>query len=210
MNKPLLPTQGAVLGVVLAGGLSRRMGAEKGLLELAGMPVLAHVLAALAGQSPVPLAGVILNANGDAQRFAAFACPVVADSVPDAPGPLAGVLAGLEHAALHYPAVSHILTVSCDLPFLPPDLLARLWGGLAASPVACAASMGRSHNTITLWPVSLRARLRTALVEEGQRRVRGFMQEVGCAEVVWPDGLRDPFFNVNTPEDLATAQRMRP
>ncbi|MFZ4410446.1 MAG: molybdenum cofactor guanylyltransferase MobA [Paracraurococcus sp.] len=144
----------SVIAVVLAGGLARRMGGgDKPLRLLAGRPLLDHVLDRVAPQ----VAAVILNANGDAARFAAYGLPVVADPLPDFPGPLAGVLAGLDWAAAHRPDVATVLSVPGDGPFLPADLVARLEAARVAAsvPMACAASGGWTHQPIALWPVPL-------------------------------------------------------
>ena len=203
-----------VLGVILAGGLARRMGGgDKTLLRLAGRTLLAHVAARLAPQCG---AGLALSANGDPGRFAGWTGPVVPDPLPGHPGPLAGVLAGLVHAARHHPDVSHVVTVSGDAPFLPADLVARLLaaGAAADRPIAVAVSGGRRHHTCALWPVRLREDLRAALVERDERRVGGFIDRHGAALAAWPTDPVDPFLNVNAPDDLAAAEaflaRVRP
>jgi molybdenum cofactor guanylyltransferase len=198
---------GAVLAVVLAGGLARRMGGgDKPLRLLGGRPLLDHVLERVAPQ----VAGVILNANGDPARFAAFTArwglPVVPDPLPDFPGPLAGVLAALDWAALHRPEIATVLSVPGDGPFLPPDLVARLEAARAAAgvPMACAASGGWTHPPIALWPVALRGPLRDALLA-GEKKIDRWTARFGCAAAEWLTDPIDPFFNVNSPEDLAAA-----
>ena len=196
----------SVLGVILAGGLSRRMGGgDKGLLRLAGRTLLDHVAARLAPQCA---AGLALNANGDPARFAGWTSAIVPDPLPGHPGPLAGVLAGLDHAARHHPGVAHVVTVSGDAPFLPGDLVARLLvAGMAESrPIAVAASGGRRHHTCALWSVTLRDDLRAALVERDERRVGRFIDRHGAAVAAWPTDPVDPFLNLNTPDDLAAAE----
>lgn len=193
-----------MLGLVLAGGLARRMGGiDKPLLMLGGRTLLDRVAERLAPQCP---AGLALSANGDPARFAGFPGPVLADGVPGRPGPLAGVLAGLDHAA----AVGAHWVVSApgDAPFLPRDLVARLEAARAAAgaPLAHAASGGRGHYAAALWPVGLRADLRAALVERGERRVGAFLARHGAAVAAWPAGPPDPFLNVNGPGDLAAAE----
>ena len=193
-------------GLILAGGLARRMGGgDKSLRLLAGQPILAHVVARLAGQCD----GLLLNANGDPDRFAAFGLPVVPDDVPGFSGPLAGVLAGLDWLAANRPGIAWMLAVPADTPFLPPDLVGRLHEGRMAAglPLACAVSGGRTHPVVALWPVSLREQLRRAVVTEEERRVGRWMAGTGLAEVDWPMEPVDPFLNVNTPEDLAEAER---
>lgn len=193
-------------GVVLAGGLASRMGGgDKGLRLLDDRPLLAHVIARLAPQA-APLA---LNANGDPARFAAFGLPVLPDTAPDRPGPLAGVLAGLDWAAAQ--GVEEIVTVAANSPFFPPDLVARLRAAARAGGVPLAMAVTPRpgggvdrHPTFGLWRVALRADLRRAL-GEGVRKVVLWTGPHGCAEAVFPDG--DAFFNVNTPEDLEAARR---
>jgi len=193
------------VGVILAGGLARRMGGvDKGLIDIRGKPLLAHLVARLAPQC----AGLALNANGDPGRFAAFRLPVVADSVTGFAGPLAGVLAGMDYCAQAHPAVETILTVPADTPFIPHDLAARLDAARndAGARIAVAASDGRLHHTVALWPVSLRDDLRRALTIDDERRVSGFIARYANVAVDWPVEPRDPFFNVNRPEDVEKGQ----
>ena len=200
------PAAPAILGVILAGGLARRMGGgDKPLRPLGGRPLLGHVLARLRPQ----VAAVILNANGEAARFAGLALPVVADSLPGQPGPLAGVLAALDWAATHRPDLPTLLSVPGDTPFLPADLATRLEAARrdAGQPIACAASAGRQHPPIALWPVGLRHALRDAL-QAGERRAGRIAARLGCATAEWPTTPCDPFFNANTPEELARAEAM--
>lgn len=193
-------TQG-IAGVILAGGRSTRMGGgDKGLLALAGRPMLAHVIARFAPQVAV----LALNANGDAARFARFGLPVLADSLPGYPGPLAGVLAGLDWAAEL--GFSSVVSVAADTPFLPTDLVARLAAGRftqAASPDA--DRILRRHPTVALWPVALREDLRQAL-QRGARKVGRWAADKGAVPVAFHEHP-DPFLNINTPEDLALAER---
>ena len=185
-------------GVVLAGGLARRMGGgDKPLRELGGRPILAHVLERLAPQ----VAGVALNANGDAARFAAFGLPVWPDTLPDHPGPLAGILAAMENSPCEW-----VVTVPGDGPFLPADLVARLQAAreAAGTKLACAASGGWAHPPIALWPRALAGALRAA-VEGGERKIDRWTATLGCARAEWPVQPLDPFFNANTPEELAEA-----
>jgi molybdenum cofactor guanylyltransferase len=192
-----------VIAVVLAGGLARRMGGgDKPLRLLAGRPLLDHVLARVAPQ----VADVILNANGNPTRFAAYGLPVVPDPLPDFPGPLAGVLAALDWAAEHRPDIPTVLSVPGDGPFLPADLVARLEATRAAAgvPMACAASGGWTHPPIALWPVALRGALREALLA-GEKKIDRWTARFGCAAAEWPTDPIDPFFNANAPEDLAAA-----
>jgi molybdenum cofactor guanylyltransferase len=193
-----------IVAVVLAGGLARRMGGgDKALLPLGGRPLLAHVLARIAPQ----VGRIVLNANGDPARFAAFGLPVVPDPVPDHPGPLAGILAGLDWAAAVAPGVATVLSVTADAPFLPADLVARLQAARAEAglPLACAASGGFTHPPIGLWSVALRGALREAL-GAGERKIDRWTARHGCASATWPDQPFDPFFNANTPEELQRAE----
>ncbi len=196
----------SVFGVVLAGGLARRMGGgDKPLRDLGGRPLLAHVIARLAPQ----VARVAINANGEAARFAAFGCDVIADGVPDHPGPLAGILAALDHAAgLGFATVA---SVPGDSPFIPQDLVARLDAARVAAGVklACASSGGWTHPPVGLWPVALRENLRAALLA-GERKIDRWTALHGCATADWPIEPFDPFFNANTPEELEEAQRLLP
>jgi molybdopterin-guanine dinucleotide biosynthesis protein A len=193
-----------ILGVILAGGLSRRMGGgDKPLRLLAGRTLLDRVAERFAPQCGL---GVLLNANGDPTRFAGFPGPIVPDGVPDHPGPLAGILAALDHAAVHHPSATHVASVTCDAPFLPLDLVDRLRAGLSGAPIAMASSAGQEHFTVALWAVSLRDDLRASLVERGERRVGAFLRRHGAAAVDWATDPVDPFLNVNTPEDLAVAE----
>ncbi len=200
-------TTGKPLGVVLAGGLARRMGGgDKARLRVGGRSILERVLARLAPQC----AAVIINANGDPGRFADAGLPVVPDNVPDFVGPLAGILAGLDWAAAHAPAVADIVSVPGDCPFLPHDFVARLWAARQAAglPLACARSGEWRHPVLGLWPVALRGDLRRALVEEHLRKIEAWTARHGIAIADWPATPVDPFFNVNTPEDAAEAERI--
>lgn len=195
-----------MIGLVLAGGQARRMdGREKSFLEVGGIPIIGRVLTTLRTQCET----VVISANGDAARFAAFGYPVVPDSLPDRPGPLAGLLAGLDHVAKHHAQVGFILTVPGDAPFLPDDLVARLEDRRVADRAAIvrARSGDNDHGVVALWSVALREDLRRALVDEGLRKVSAFAARHPLATVTWPALPVDPFLNVNTPADLAEAKR---
>lgn len=196
---------GLILGVILAGGLSRRMGGgDKPLLELAGWTLLDRVVTRFAPQCP---AGLILNANGEPRRFVGFPGPIVPDDLPDHPGPLAGLLAALDHGA-EIEGVTEVASVAGDTPFLPYDLVEKLRAARAMSGIAIAASGGRAHYTVGLWPVALRIDLRRFLVDEAGRRVGGFLERHAVATVHWACDPVDPFLNINTPDDLAAAQML--
>ncbi|MGY3604251.1 MULTISPECIES: molybdenum cofactor guanylyltransferase MobA [unclassified Bradyrhizobium] len=194
-------------GVLLAGGLARRMGGgDKPMRTIGGRSILERVIARLAPQCD----GLILNANGDPARFAAFGLPVVADSVADFPGPLAGILAALDWMAANRPDVSLVLSAAGDCPFLPRDLVSRLHDAMVKedAQLAVAASGDQSHPVIGLWSVSLRDELRHALVVEDVRKIDRWTARYRLATVTWPTEPLDPFFNANTVEDIAEAERL--
>jgi molybdopterin-guanine dinucleotide biosynthesis protein A len=196
------------VAVLLAGGLGRRMGGgDKPLRTLGGRPLLDYVIERIRPQ----VRAMVLNANGDAARFAVWGLPVVADPLPDFPGPLAGVLAGMRWAAGRGAAT--LLSVPTDTPFLPGDLVARLEAARAAAgvPLACAASGGRTHPVAALWPVGLANELEAAL-RAGERKIDAWTGRYGVAEAAFDEAAfddtgGDPFFNVNRPEELAEAER---
>jgi molybdopterin-guanine dinucleotide biosynthesis protein A len=197
----------ATPGVLLAGGLARRMGGgDKPMREIGGRTILARVIARLTPQCD----GLILNANRDPARFAAFGLPVIADTVKDFPGPLAGILAALDWAAANRPGVEFILSAATDCPFLPRNLVARLHQARAQenAQLAVAASDEQSHPVIGLWSVSLREELRHALVVEDIRKIDRWTARYRLATVTWPVEPLDPFFNANTMDDIATAERL--
>jgi molybdopterin-guanine dinucleotide biosynthesis protein A len=195
------------LGLVLAGGLARRMGGgDKALLKINHETILERVLGRFGPQCE----RVILNANGDPARFAQFKLPVVADDIPDFAGPLAGVLAGLDWASANSPGIEWIASVPGDCPFVPRDLVPRLHQAraLTGEPLACAKSGDWRHPVAAIWPVRLRGDLRKALMEEGLHKIEVWTGRHGVAIAEWPDQPADPFFNVNRPEDLAGAARI--
>jgi molybdenum cofactor guanylyltransferase len=197
----------ATLGLVLAGGLARRMGGgDKARIAIGGVTILQRVLACLAPQCT----RIVINANGDPARFANTKLPVVADSVPDFAGPLAGILAGLDWAARHVPDCEWLASAPGDCPFLPNDLVARLHAAriAAGAPLACARSGERRHPVVGLWPLALREDLRRALVAEGLRKIEIWTARHRVAIADWPAEPVDPFFNVNTPEEAAQAQAL--
>ena len=195
------------LGLVLAGGLARRMGGgDKARIQIGGVTILERVLHRLKPQC----AALILNANGDPARFTDTGLPVVPDSVPGFAGPLAGILAGLDWAAAQRPDLADVASVPGDCPFLPGNLVARLFAARAAvgTPLACARSGDWRHPVVGLWPVALREDLRHALVVEDLHKIEIWTGRHGIVTVDWPVEPIDPFFNVNTPEDAAAAERM--
>src|SRR5215470_2322944 len=197
----------SIPGVLLAGGLARRMGGgDKPMRRIAGRTILDRVIARLAPQCD----GLIINANGDPARFASFGLPVVADDVADFPGPLAGILAALDWTAANRPGVSLVLSAAADCPFLPRDLVSRLHQALMKenAQLAVAASDGQSHPVIGLWSVALRDELRHSLVVEDVRKIDRWTARYRLATVTWPITPLDPFFNANTVEDIAEADRL--
>ncbi len=185
-----------LFGLALAGGAARRMGGgDKPLLDVGGQRMLEHVLARLSAEAEA----VAISANGDPARFAAFGLPVLDDGAFAGQGPLAGVLAGLDWAARL--GGEMLLTVPGDSPFVPAGLAAAL----APAP-ACAASGGRAHFLVALWPVSRRDQLRGLLSAGGPRSVGGFAASIGMRRVDFPNSTGDPFLNVNTQQDLAAAR----
>jgi molybdopterin-guanine dinucleotide biosynthesis protein A len=194
-------------GVLLAGGLARRMGGgDKPMRMIAGRTILERAIARLKPQCD----GIILNANGDPGRFAPFGLTVVADNVPDFPGPLAGILAALDWAAANRPEAEWVLSAAADCPFLPHDLVMRLHQGRAEekAQLAVAVSGEQSHPVIGLWHVGLRGELRHALVKEDIRKIDRWTARYRLAAVSWPTEPLDPFFNANTVEDIAEAERL--
>ncbi len=195
------------LGLVLAGGLARRKGGgDKARLCIGGATILQRVLACIGPQCD----RVIINANGDPARFADTGLPVVADSIPDFAGPLAGILAGLDWAAAHARNCEWLLSVPGDCPFLPKNLVARLHEArrAAGTPLACARSAEWRHPVIAIWPVDLREDLRRALLDDGVRKIEIWTPRHGVAIADWPAEPVDPFFNVNTPDDAARAEKI--
>lgn len=196
----------------MAGGLSRRMGGgDKALLCLAGQTLIEHAAGRLAPQ----VSSLVINANGDPARFAALPFPVVSDEIPDFPGPLAGILAALRWFTRELPATRAVASLSADAPFVPHDLVRRLMDALpddTAAPVAVAGSRGRRHPVIALWSMETANEIEAALAR-GERKVEAMIDRLGAATVPFPDldiaGRKiDPFFNINTPDDLAFAHEM--
>ena len=198
---------GGVVGILLAGGLARRMGGgDKCLRSLGGRTILSRIVETMHPQ----VAALALNANGDADRFAEYGLPVIGDSILGNVGPLAGVLSGMEWAAEYRPNCPWIATVPTDAPFLPADLVDCLRAAIRVSKkdMACAASAGRQHPVCGLWPVRLRHDLRAAIVDEEIRKVDTWTGRYSLSIVEFSEEPHDPFFNTNRPEDLSQAEAM--
>jgi molybdopterin-guanine dinucleotide biosynthesis protein A len=198
---------GPIVGVVLAGGRAQRMGGGDKCLQLvAGRTILARVIERVRPQVET----LVLNANGDPARFESYGLPAAPDSVPNFAGPLAGVLAGLDWAAAYYPKARYIVTVPADGPFVPRDLVQRLADTLVAedAELVTAASGVQTYPVVGLWPVSPRQVLRDALVKEDLRKVDAWTARFRRAIAAFPAEPIDPFFNANTPEQLAEAERL--
>jgi molybdenum cofactor guanylyltransferase len=198
-----------IVGLILAGGQSRRMGGgDKALRLLGGQPMLARVIARLRPQ----VGGLVLNANGDPARFATYGLPVVADTVPDFAGPLAGVLAGMRWAGRHAPQARWIVSAAADTPFFPTDLVARFMSAAEdkTDRIVLAASADGTHPVFGLWPVALADDLERSLAA-GTRKILAWTDTHDTVLVrfeAFTAGGRavDPFFNANRPEDLAAAE----
>ena len=194
-----------IAGVLLAGGLSRRMGGgDKCLRGLGDKTILDHIITRAQPQ----VSTLVLNANGDPARFAEFRLPVTPDTVEGFAGPLAGVLAGLDWAAEYAPECEWLASFATDAPFLPENLVARMLAVVREekADIACARSDGRDHPVFGLWPLSQREALRAAMLEEEMRKVDRWTRQYKLAVAEFGiDGI-DPFFNANRPEDLDTAE----
>jgi molybdopterin-guanine dinucleotide biosynthesis protein A len=198
-----------ILGLILAGGLGRRMeGIAKPFARLGGVALIERVISRARPQCETLAINPHEATLEACEAYAGFGLPLLADAVPGHAGPLAGVLAGLDHAAER--GFSHVLSLPCDSPFLPGDLAARLAEAARTTKagLACAASGGRSHHVVALWPTRLRDDLRRALTIEGLRKVGQFQQKYDVATVEWVFRARDPFFNINTPDDFLRAQEL--
>jgi molybdenum cofactor guanylyltransferase len=205
-----LPTE-PIIGVLLAGGLSRRMGGgDKCLRRLGGVTLLDHAVMRLRPQTTA----LVLNANGDPDRFAGFGVAIIGDTVPGFAGPLAGVLAGMLWTRQTHPHARLIATVACDTPFFPTNMVVGLHDAVRRnrSPLAVAASAEREHPTFGLWPVALAEALEASLAA-GRRKLLDWVYERNGSIVRFPPATMggtkiDPFFNINAPDDLALAERL--
>lgn len=198
------PERKNICGLLLAGGQSRRMGGgDKCLMTLGGKTLLRRIIDIAAPQ----VGPLVLNSNSDPALFAPHGLPVAHDVVDGFAGPLAGVLTGLEWAKANAPECDWVASFACDAPFVPADLVARLVSAVEAdgADMACAASGGRNHPVFALWPVRLAGALRTAVAEEGVRKVDLWTGRFRLAYATFDTGNGDPFFNINRPEDLDAA-----
>ena len=194
-----------IVAVLLAGGLARRMGGgDKCLREVAGRPLLSHVIERILPQ----VDHVVLNANGDPERFSEFGLPVIADVVEGNAGPLAGILTGLDWAARHVTECEWVVSVPTDAPFLPMDYVARMMAAIEDedAELACASTNGRTHPVAGLWALRLMLELRSALIDEDIRKIDQWTVRYRLADVEFSSEPIDPFFNANRPEDLKAAE----
>lgn len=194
-----------VVAVLLAGGLARRMGGgDKCLREVAGRPLLSRVIERILPQ----VDHVVLNANGDPERFSEFGLPVIADVVEGNAGPLAGILTGLDWAARHVTECEWVVSVPTDAPFLPMDYVARMMAAIEDedAELACASTNGRTHPVAGLWALRLMLELRSALIDEDIRKIDQWTVRYRLADVEFSSEPIDPFFNANRPEDLKAAE----
>jgi molybdopterin-guanine dinucleotide biosynthesis protein A len=204
MNDNSAPLPSDIVAVILAGGQARRMGGgDKTLIDLGGKTILQHILDRLRPQC----AHVIINANGDLDRFTSFGCPVVADQLDGFLGPLAGILAGMDAAATRYPYKTHILSLAGDTPFIPFDLAERMCGHASGDNIVCANSQGRTHPVFGLWPIAIRSELRDQLINHDIRKIDRFTADYDVQHCEFA-GVPDPFFNINTVEDKEKASHI--
>jgi molybdenum cofactor guanylyltransferase len=207
MRDTVTATGPPTLGAILAGGLARRLGGgDKSLRNVGSTTILTRLIARLEPH----VTRLIINANDDPSRFDGIALPIVADTLPGHLGPLAGILTCLEWTAQLDGAIEWVVTVPGDTPFLPVDLVPRLHAARQreSATLACAGSPGRVHPVVALWPVSIRNELRHAVTDQGMRAAGDFIARHSCAVEEWPASPVDPFFNINTPADLAEADRL--
>ena len=188
-----------ILGAIIAGGTSSRMGQEKALIDIDGVPLIERVASRLRFQ----VDGLVINANGDPNRFTALGYPIVADELKDIGTPLAGIHAVLHHAVAN--GFKAVVTVPSDTPFLPLDLVLRLAEGGSHKGAAIAMTHGQSHYLTGIWTVALLPALERRMKNDNLRRVQDFATAAEAERVVWGDQPHDPFFNINTPEDLKRA-----
>ncbi len=195
------------VGVLLAGGLARRMGGgDKPLRTLGGKPILDHVVARARPQ----VADLLLNVNGDPARFAAYGLPTAVDVIDGHAGPLAGVLTGMEWARKAHPGAKWLASFATDAPFFPATLVQDLHRAVdtQGAEIACAQSADRTHPVFALWPVALADDLRAAMTQEDMRKIDAWTARYRIVHVDFPTAPFDPFFNINKPENLAEAETL--
>jgi molybdopterin-guanine dinucleotide biosynthesis protein A len=195
-----------IVGVILAGGRSRRMGTDKSLLTLGGETLMTRAVA-----RAMPQAGeLLINANGDASRFASFGLPVIADDISGSPGPVAGILAALEWMRAERPHANWLASFSCDSPFFPCDMVERLTAKARSENalVAIAASGERHHPVFAVWSTAITVTSHDVLVDRDLRKMSDFVALFHNTRVEFPSSPIDPFFNINTPDDLAHAEAL--
>jgi len=196
-----------ITGVLLAGGKARRMGGgDKGLEILGGRSMMERIVERVRPQ----VEALLINANGDGDRFQPFGLPVKADVIEGFAGPLAGVLTGMEWAAENHPDAPWLASFATDAPFVPDDLVARMMAAVeeGSADMACATSAGRTHPVFGLWPVALAGDLRRAMMDEEMRKIDRWTARYNLIEVDFADDPFDPFFNINEPDNLAEAERL--
>ena len=194
-----------IVGLLLAGGLARRMGGgDKALRQLGGRSVLQRIIDTISPQ----VSTLLLNANGDPERFSGYGLPVIPDVIDGFAGPLAGVLTGLEWMAENAPNSPWLLTVPSDAPFMPDDLVSTMKTEMdrRGGEMACATTNGRTHPVVGLWPVALKDKLRKAMVEEDMRKIDLWTARFKIVHVAFSSDPVDPFFNANRPEDFERAE----
>jgi len=196
-----------IVGLILAGGRARRMGAEKPLVPFRGRPLIAHAVERARPQVDT----LLINTNNPAS-YEKFGCVIVADRVGGFQGPLAGVLAGLDWMHAHRQNAAWLATFACDAPFFPEDMVRRLVAEATANNAAIAvAAYGVQHHPVfAAWRAALRVNSENALREGASRKMDDFIAQYPNVRVTFPMGVVDPFFNINTPEDLARAEAMFP
>jgi molybdenum cofactor guanylyltransferase len=202
-----MTTASGAIGLILAGGQARRMGgADKALLVLGGMTLVERSVRRARAQ----LGEVLINANGDPARFGPLGCAVLPDRIGDFQGPLAGILAGLEWLRAHRPGARWLASFACDCPFFPPDLVARLIAAAESAhvPIALAASAGRHHPVFAVWRTDLNADSESILRDGISRKMDDFIARFPSTRVEFETAAVDPFFNINTPDELARAEAL--
>jgi molybdenum cofactor guanylyltransferase len=195
------------IGLLLAGGQSSRMGGgDKPLLQIGHVPILDRIIDRMKDQC----SELLLNANGDPERFANYDMIIIRDDIDGFKGPLAGILAGMDWTARNRPEIGWIASIATDTPFIPRTLVGSLHDQIlrSGSRLACAGSGGWTHPVIGLWPVMLREDLRQALTQEGLRKIDAWTARYGVTVHEWPIVQFDPFFNANTPEDIIEAENL--